>query len=314
MATQRLNLTRDQLATFLKDFEQIKQFEKLFATVDAIAPDFVNEVFTLAANADAKAIQALGQIAEFAQAAAICCAVADRKATEALDALTALQQEGATANAAADNRALQALQTATEAQQTAQAVAMEVSAVSARATQALDDLAKLSDTVALLATAPPPREFKRARYGQFLDTTVQTPGAVNTAQAITFNTTNISNGVYLGVVTSRIYVDTTGVYDLQYVAQVDTTSGGTDLFWIWPRLNGTTDVPNSASQVQIQGNNAEMTISANFFLQLKAGDYVEIMFSADDLDVELATYAATAFHPVVPSIVVTVSNNIEGVQ
>jgi len=27
MATQKLNLTRDQLATFLKNHEQIKQFE-----------------------------------------------------------------------------------------------------------------------------------------------------------------------------------------------------------------------------------------------------------------------------------------------
>ena len=38
MATGRLNLTRDQLATFLKNHEQIKQFENLFSTVDTIAP------------------------------------------------------------------------------------------------------------------------------------------------------------------------------------------------------------------------------------------------------------------------------------
>lgn len=38
MATGRLNLTRDQLATFLTTHEQIKQFENLFRTVDTIAP------------------------------------------------------------------------------------------------------------------------------------------------------------------------------------------------------------------------------------------------------------------------------------
>lgn len=38
MATGRLSLTRDQLATFLKTHEQIKQFENLFRTVDTIAP------------------------------------------------------------------------------------------------------------------------------------------------------------------------------------------------------------------------------------------------------------------------------------
>jgi hypothetical protein len=288
MATQRLNLTRDQLATFLKDFEQIKQFEKLFATVDAIAPDFVNEVFTLAANADAKAIQALGQIAEFAQAAAVCCAVAD-------------------------NRALQALQTATEAQQTAQAAAMEVSAVSARATQALDDLAKLSDTVALLATAPPPREFKRARYGSFYDTTTQTAGAVNTAKEITFNTTDLSQGVRIGTTTSHVIVDQEGIYNFQTSIQLDSTVATDEEFYLWFRLNGV-DVTNSASQVRVKGNNAEVFLALNYFFNLKPNDYVELMFSVTDLGVRLLASGAVAPHPGIPSVILTVSNNIQGVQ
>ena len=288
MATQRLNLTRDQLATFLKDFEQIKQFEKLFATVDAIAPDFVNEVFTLAANADAKAIQALGQIAEFAQAAAVCCA-------------------------AADNRALQALQTATEAQQTAQAAAMEVSAVSARATQALDDLAKLNDTVALLATAPPPREFKRARYGSFYDTTTQTAGAVNTAKEITFNTTDLSQGVRIGTTTSHVIVDQEGIYNFQTSIQLDSTVATDEEFYLWFRLNGV-DVTNSASQVRVKGNNAEVFLALNYFFNLKPNDYVELMFSVTDLGVRLLASGAVAPHPGIPSVILTVSNNIQGVQ
>lgn len=57
--TGTLKLTRNQLATFLKDYELIKQFENLFAVVDEIAPDFVNEVATAAGIADAKAVQAL---------------------------------------------------------------------------------------------------------------------------------------------------------------------------------------------------------------------------------------------------------------
>jgi hypothetical protein len=35
----RLGLTRDQLAVFLNDHEQIRQFEKLFDTVDAGSSD-----------------------------------------------------------------------------------------------------------------------------------------------------------------------------------------------------------------------------------------------------------------------------------
>lgn len=36
MATQRINLTRDQLAKFLVDQEQIRQFEKLFANINLV--------------------------------------------------------------------------------------------------------------------------------------------------------------------------------------------------------------------------------------------------------------------------------------
>lgn len=56
----RLGLTRDQLASFLKDFEQIKQFEQLFQLVDEeVNANSVTEANTLAGNANARAQQAL---------------------------------------------------------------------------------------------------------------------------------------------------------------------------------------------------------------------------------------------------------------
>jgi hypothetical protein len=42
MATQKLNLTRDQLSSFLQNFEQVKQFERLFAVVDDIGVSSAN--------------------------------------------------------------------------------------------------------------------------------------------------------------------------------------------------------------------------------------------------------------------------------
>ena len=62
MATQRLNLTRDQLASFLQDFEQIKQFEKLFSTVDTINTVTLDEISVSAGNAMASATEALAII------------------------------------------------------------------------------------------------------------------------------------------------------------------------------------------------------------------------------------------------------------
>lgn len=174
-------------------------------------------------------------------------------------------------------------------------------------------VAELQKQVEGLQMNPPPRQFKRSRYGQFFDTTTQTATAINTAYAITYNNTDVSNGVYLGSPSSRIYVDEPAVYNFIFSIQLDKTSGGTASFWIWPRINGT-DVPNSASQIRIQGNDAEIFSAAGFFLDLNAGDYVEFMFAVGDTSVELKTFAASAFHPAIPSIIVTATNNIEGVQ
>jgi hypothetical protein len=66
--SRRLNLTRDQLAEFLTDQQQIRQFELLFSTVDQIqvivGTDFEYQADTAAANAN----NALAQISALAQA------------------------------------------------------------------------------------------------------------------------------------------------------------------------------------------------------------------------------------------------------
>jgi hypothetical protein len=280
-----LGLTRDQLATFLKDFEQIKQFENLFAVAASIAPDAVQAATILAGNADARAVQALGQIAALAQEVAVCCSISDIKGTQALDQIAMLAQETAVSIASAENKA----------------------------NQAMALLSRLADAVEGLQMLPPKREFKRSRYGSFYDTTTQTATAINTAKAITFNTTDLSHGVYLGTPTSRVYVDTEGIYNFQISVQLDSTVATAEEFYVWFRLNGA-DVTNSASQVRIQGNNAEVFVALNLFFNLKAGDYVEVMFSVSNLGVQLLASGPVAPHPGIPSIILTVANNIGGIQ
>ena len=62
MAVQRLSLTRDQFASFLQDFEQIKQFERLFSTVDTINTVTLDEINISAGTALAAANETLAQI------------------------------------------------------------------------------------------------------------------------------------------------------------------------------------------------------------------------------------------------------------
>jgi hypothetical protein len=66
--SRRLNLTRDQLATFLTDQQQIRQFELLFSAVDQlqviVGTDFEYQADTAAATAN----EALAQISRLSQA------------------------------------------------------------------------------------------------------------------------------------------------------------------------------------------------------------------------------------------------------
>ena len=175
-------------------------------------------------------------------------------------------------------------------------------------------LAELVKEIEALQLTPPPRGFKRSRYGQFYDTTTQNITTTLTATPVTFNTTDISNGVRLrSPSTSEIEVDTEGLYNVQVSMQFDTTSGGAHLLWGWLRKNGV-DIDNSAFRFLISGNNGELLQSFNYFVDLKAMDYIELMWAANDLNGQLVAFGPGTFRPGIPSVVLTVSNNIEGIE
>ena len=178
----------------------------------------------------------------------------------------------------------------------------------------VDQWAELAKQVDALAAAPiyTPQLRNRA-YGTFYDTTTQTAAAINTAYALTFNSTNLSNGVYIGSPTSRVYVAQNGVYNMQFSAQLDNTSGGSHLVFIWLRINGT-NVANSAGQVRLNGTDDELVTSWNYVEQLKAGDYAELMWSVSDTAVQITSSGAVAPVPAIPSVILTVTDNISAYQ
>jgi hypothetical protein len=286
MSNQKLNLTRNQLASFLKDFEQIKQFEKLFQIADEVAPSSDTTGISIqAGNAHSAADLALNKIELLSQDIATLNAVNDNKTTFLLDKIESISKE----------------------------ISNNIASIDNKVNHAFAFIKQILKSIEELQIAPPPREFKRARYGQFYDTTTQTASAINTAKAITFNSTDISSGVYIGSPSSRIIVDTKGIYNFLFSIQLDKTAGGTGIFWVWPRINGI-DVPNSNSQVQIQGNNAEQLVTVGYFFVLNPNDYVEIIFAVNDITVQVDSFPASVFYPAVPSIILTVSNNIQGVK
>lgn len=159
-----------------------------------------------------------------------------------------------------------------------------------------------------LAPANTPQIFD-GRYGAFSDSTTQTAAATNTAYAVTFNTTDLSNGVYIGSPTSRVYVDRPGVYNFQFSAQLNQSSSSAHDVYIWADINGSS-VANSATKVTLVGNNAAAVAAWNFVLNMNANDYFRLMWSTSNTACEISAAAAVAPVPAIPSVILTVTDNI----
>lgn len=161
-----------------------------------------------------------------------------------------------------------------------------------------------------LALAPvAPAHLNRKAYGTFHDTTTQVAAAINTAYGVTLNATGLSNGVTIGSPTSRIYVDRSNVYNFQFSLQINKASASVGRVFIWARVNGS-DVANSATEVTLSGSSAATVAAWNFVLDLRAGDYFELMWSTDNVDCKIVAVAASAPVPGIPSAILTVTDNI----
>jgi len=146
-------------------------------------------------------------------------------------------------------------------------------------------------------------------YGSFYDTTTQT-NVASTARSMSFNTTDITNGVSISGSTSpfNTYIKTqnAGVYDIQFSAQVDKTDSGTDEIWIWLRKNGS-NLADTATSLQLVGNGAHYVAAWNWFVNSAANDYYQIMWYSTDANVRLHAEAGFGVVPGIPSVILTVN-------
>ena len=69
-------------------------------------------------------------------------------------------------------------------------------------------------------------------FGSFYSTVDQASLGANLANKMTYNTTDISNGVSI-VSNSRITIANAGIYNIQFSAQLDKTDSGDDVVDIW---------------------------------------------------------------------------------
>ena len=181
--------------------------------------------------------------------------------------------------------------------------------------QLLNDLRRYFNTLdnalgLLLGTGSGGGKYVRFPYGAFQSGVDQT-AVVNTATAMTFNVTDYSNDVSV-VSNSRITVVNSGVYNLQWSGQFENVDTQLHDASVWIRVNGA-DVVGSNSLTSVPnkhgGVNGHTIAAWNYFVQLNAGDYLQLMWSTDDAQVSLQYYAAgvTPTRPTTASVIATLS-------
>ena len=152
--------------------------------------------------------------------------------------------------------------------------------------------------------------FSRGNAGAFSSTVTQT-GSTTVGTAFTFNSTDFAGGITLAS-GSRLTAPVNGTYNIQWSAQFQNDGNAPYDCYVWLRINGS-DVAGSAGKIGLParkspGEPFHSLIGWNFFLTLTAGQYVEIVWLPESLDVTVPFYPAQAT-PTIPStasVVVTV--------
>ena len=155
-------------------------------------------------------------------------------------------------------------------------------------------------------------KFMNNPYGAFQDSTDQVAANTTTAYAVTFNTTDFSNGVTLAS-GSRLTATDAGIWNCQFSIQFKNTTNDTQDVDIWFRLNGT-NIDNSNSRFALpprksSGDPSHLIAAMNFFASMDSTDYLEIMWRPSDVGVSIEHYGTSTSptRPAVPSAIVTMS-------
>jgi hypothetical protein len=141
-------------------------------------------------------------------------------------------------------------------------------------------------------------------------TKIQSPVA-NTAVPMYLNTTDFSNTVSI-VDTTKITAVNAGIYNLQWSGQFNNSDTAEHDLSVWLRINGT-DVVGSTGFVAVIGSHGGIDghsiVGWNYYIQLNAGQYVEIWWSTTNQKLTLECYGPQTgpVRPSTASVVATLS-------
>lgn len=149
-------------------------------------------------------------------------------------------------------------------------------------------------------------------YGAFQDNTDQSIASTTTAYAMQLGTTDYALGTSV-TNGSRIKVDYSGLYNIQFSAQFTNTDSQIQDISIWFRKNGT-DVAGSNGEFSINQRHGvidgSLIAAFNLFIQLAKDDYAEIMWRATNTSVVLQhiNTQTSPTRPATPSVIATIQH------
>lgn len=186
----------------------------------------------------------------------------------------------------------------------------KISAMPAAATLTGTELVPLVQSGAnVKATLSTLTTFTYGANAAFEDFTTQNLVSANTPKIVTFDTTDWATGITL-VSGSQLTVTNAGKYNFQFSIQFGCTSVQLQDIYVWLRKNGT-DIGGSAGLVSVPnshgGVDGHAIIGWNFFLDLAASDYIQLVWTSASTTVNIRTIAAGASWPSTASVVMTIN-------
>jgi hypothetical protein len=162
---------------------------------------------------------------------------------------------------------------------------------------------KGNGTSAMTASATVPfADLAGRAFVQPLSTQDQT-GNIAAATAVTFNTDLTGTGISV-VASTQITFAVAGTYMLAPSIQFKNTDAADHDATVWFRKNGS-NIANSATVVNVPkaADGGATVFSLSFFDTVTAGQYIEIMWLPEDVDVTIDFTAVGAIAPAIPSII-----------
>jgi hypothetical protein len=144
-------------------------------------------------------------------------------------------------------------------------------------------------------------------YGSFYDTTNQLNASGTAVNNMTFNTTTEAVGVAI-VSGSLAQVANSGVYNVQFSAQIQKTNASSDDIFIWLAKNNV-NVPDSNTAITIQGSNSRVVAAWNWVLTLDRNEHINLRWHSTDTTMRLLASGAAGLptRPAIPSVILTVN-------